>query len=79
MCSINEPGDPLPSCTPWEVLDNVNLEEEFKKRFQVLQGCPADLKGRLRQAARVALEARHNADCHDDHTMSLRAWKLFLF
>ena len=38
ICSINEPGDPLPSCTPWEVLDNVNLEEEFQRRFHVLQG-----------------------------------------
>ena len=24
------------------------------------------------------MEARHSAECHDDHTMSLRAWKLFL-
>ena len=75
----NEPGDPLPSCTPWEVLDNVNLEEDFQQRFRVLHLCPAHLKGRFRQAARVALEARHNADCHNDHTMSVRAWKLFLF
>ena len=66
------------SRTPWEMFDDINLEEEFQHRFQVLQGCPAHLKGRFRQAAKVALEARHNAAHNNDHTMEARAWKLFL-
>ena len=65
--------------TPWEMFDDIDLEEEFQhRRFQVLQGCPAHLKGRFRQAARVALEARHNAVHNNDHTMEVRSWKLFL-
>ena len=64
--------------TPWEMIDDIDLEEEFQHRFQVLQGCAAHLKGRFRQAARVALEARHNAVHNNDHTMEARAWKLFL-
>ena len=63
--------------TPWEMFDDIDLEEEFQHRFQVFQGCPAHLKGRFRQAARVALEARHNAVHNNDHTMEVRAWKLF--
>ena len=64
--------------TPSEVFDDIDLEEEFQHRFQVLQGFPAHLKWRFRQAARVALEARHNAVHNNDHTMEVRAWKLFL-
>ena len=57
--------------------DDIDLEDELQHRFQVIQGFPAHLIGRFRQAARVPLEARHNA-VRNDHTMEVRAWKLFL-
>ena len=41
----------------WEILDEVSLQEVFQKRFSVLQSCPVQMKGRFRQAVRVALEA----------------------
>ena len=50
---------PITSPSPdsrWEVLDQVNLEEVCRTRFLVLQSCPFQLRGRFRQACRVALE-----------------------
>ena len=73
ICSINEPGDPLPSCTPWEVLDNVNLEEEFQRRFHVLQ-VPSTSEREISPSCKSGIGG--TSQC--DHTMTLRAWKLFL-
>ena len=47
------------------------------RKFKVLQSCPVQLKGRCRQACRVALEALHVAVMEHDGTRELRAWKLF--
>ena len=51
----------IPSAYPdrcWEVLDSINLEEAFQWRCSVLQNCPCHVRGRFRQVARHALEAR---------------------
>ena len=62
----------------WEVLDRIDLEEVFHTRFAVLQGWPAQFRGRFRQAVRVALEARQEAAHGGDAEQECRAWKLFL-
>ena len=43
----------------WTTLDDVCLQEIFKQRFAILQGCPANLKARYRHALTTALEAVH--------------------
>ena len=40
----------------------------YHTRFNVLQNCPVHLKGRFRQATRIALEARHQAALAEDAT-----------
>ena len=57
--------------------DQVLLSQVFDTRFRVLQSCPHHLRGRFRQAARCALEARHEASIAGDLTAEHRAWKLF--
>ena len=66
------------SVVEWEVLDEVSLQQVFQKRFSVLQSCPVQVKGRFRQAVRVALEALETAAHGNDEVMECRAWKLFL-
>ena len=61
----------------WEVLDEVNLVQVSKKWFAVLQSCPFHLRGRFLHAARVALQARHDAVIAQDARMETRVWKLF--
>ena len=53
----------------------VSVWTECARRFDVLQSCPAHLKGRLRQAARLALDARHQAASVEDATKETRAGK----
>ena len=59
---------PVSSTTPWEVLDSVSVSDVFKRRFKTLQSCPVHLKGRFRQAAQLALEARLLAASNEDVT-----------
>ena len=61
----------------WKFFDEVNLQDICLRKFKVLQSCPVQLKGRYRQACRVALEALHIAVMEHDETRELRAWKLF--
>ena len=53
----------------WEAVDDVNLEEVFNRRFLVLQSCPFQVRGRFRQATRVALETLHNGVLGHDTLM----------
>ena len=62
----------------WEALDDVNLEEVFNRRFPVLQSCPFQVRGRFRQATRVALETLHSGVLGHDTLMETRGWKLFI-
>ena len=66
---------PLVAAMLW--LDEVNLQEICLRKFKVLQSCLVQLKGRYRQACRVALEALHVAVLEHNETRELRAWKLF--
>ena len=61
----------------WDVLDQVNLEEVCRTRFAVLQNCQFQLRGRFRQAARVALDSEQCSD-GQDVLMETRGWKLFI-
>ena len=63
--------------TPWESLDHISVNDVFSRRFEVLQSCPAHLRGRWRQSVRVALEARHRGISNEDGTRDLQGWKLF--
>ena len=54
------PATPPVPDSRWDVLDQVNLEEVCRTRFPVLQSCPFFLRGRFRQASRVALETLDN-------------------
>ena len=50
---------PEPTSDPdarWDVLEDVNLDGICSKRFPVLQNCPFQMRGRFRQATRVALD-----------------------
>ena len=55
-----EPARVVAPATPpvpesrWDVLDQVNFEEVCRTRFPVFQSCPFQLRGRFRQASRVA-------------------------
>ena len=69
---------PLAGVAEWEILDEVSLQQVFQKRFSVLQSCPVQMKGRNRQAARVAIEALETAAFGNDEVMECGAWKLFL-
>ena len=72
---------PEPTSDPdarWDVMDDVNLEEISSKRFRVLQSCPFQMRGRFRQATRVALETLHNGVVGHDSLMKTRGWKLFI-
>ena len=84
-----EMGDPptRPECTTraqdrvesqWTTLDDVCLQEVFKQRFAILQGCPAHLKARYRHALTTALEAVHTAVQQNDVAKEIRGWKLFI-
>ena len=44
----------------------------------MLQSCPFQLRGRFRQASRVALETLHNGVVGHDVLMETRGWKLFI-
>ena len=48
---------PLAGVLSGRFLDEVSLQQLFQKRFSVLQSFPVQMKGRFRQAVRVALEA----------------------
>ena len=61
----------------WATLDDVCLQEVFKQRFAILQGCPAHLKARYRHALTTALEAVHTAVQQND-VAKIRGWKLFI-
>ena len=61
----------------WEVVDSVDLGAMFEQRFPVLQSCPYHVRGRYRQAARRALEARSHAVRTQDRQGEVRGWKLF--
>ena len=52
--------------TCWEVVDSVDLGAMFEQRFPMLQSCPYHVRGRYRQAARRALEARSHAVMSQD-------------
>ena len=78
------PDQPEPHPAPesfsdssWSKLDQVLLSQVFDTRFRVLQSCPDHFRGRFRQAARCALEARLQASIAGDLTAEHRAWKLF--
>ena len=62
-----------------QVLDCVNLQDVFQRRFIVLRNCPHHVRGRFRQAARQALELRSHAVRVQDHIGEARGWKLFCF
>ena len=77
---ITRADDRLPAEPPshaWEVLDQVNLLDEFKRRHRVLQACPRFMRGRYRHAQRIALEAVDAAARAEDAQAEERAWKLF--
>ena len=60
--------------------DEVNLQENVQRKVKVLQSCFVHLKGRYRQASRVALEALHKAVFLDNVTKLfsvLPFWLLF--
>ena len=59
------------------MLDSINADAVYHRRFNVLQNCPAHLKGGFRQAARTALETRHQAALAEDARQEVRVWKLF--
>ena len=65
------------SPTPWQMLDNIDVNTVYQTRFNVLQNCPVHLKGRFRQASRTAFDACHQAAFGEDATQEIRAWKLF--
>ena len=65
------------SATPWEVLESISVSDVFRRRSKTLQCCPVHLKGRFRQAAQLALEARLLAVSRDDVTKETRPWTLF--
>ena len=54
----------------------VSVWTECARRFDVLQSCPAHLKGRLREAARLALDARHQAASVEDAMKETHAWSI---
>ena len=61
-----------------DVLYQVDLEEVCRTRFLVLQSCPFQLRGRFKQASRVALEILHNGVVGHDLLLETRGWKLFI-
>ena len=74
-----KPAPPVVPCSPtrWQMLDNIDVNAVYQTRLDVLQNCPAHLKGRFRQASRTALDARNQAALGGDATQEIRAWKLF--
>ena len=58
--------------TQWTTLDDVCLQEVFKQRFAILQGCPAPLKAIYRHALTTALEAVHTAVQQNDVAKEIR-------
>ena len=79
VCTQTAPPVVPSSPTPWQMLDDIDVDAVYHTRFNVLQNCPAHLKGRFRQATRTAFEARHQAtfakDCNA--ALTIRVWKLF--
>ena len=63
------------SDSSWSELDQAGAG--FDTRFRVLQSCPHHLRGRFHQAARCALEVRHEAVSAGDPTTKNRAWTWF--
>ena len=79
-CDNPQVPTPEPERVPasgWEVLYGVDLTAVCQTRSAVIQNCPFQFKGRFRQAARQALEARQEAVLSHDIEMESRAWKLF--
>ena len=62
----------------WEVLDSIDVEEVFQHKFPVLQNCPYHVRGRFRQVARHAVEARSQAVMSQDRSGEVRGWKLLV-
>ena len=61
----------------WEVLDTIDLEEAFQWRCSKFQNCPYNVRGRFRQVARHAFEARSHTVGIQDRRGDVRGWKLF--
>ena len=76
-------GTSSPTCTrvfpdkSWSELDTILLTHMFDSRCRVLQRCLHHLRGRFRQSARCALEARHDEVSAGDRIAESRARKLF--
>ena len=65
------------SATPWEVLESISVSDVYRRRLKTLQCCLVHLKGRFRQVAELALEARLLAFSREDVTKETQSWKLF--
>ena len=66
-----------PPSDAWSWLEDVDVRGLFLLRVPMLKSCPAFLRGRLRQAFRVALVERQRAQREGDEANRARAWKLF--
>ena len=61
----------------WTTLDDVCLQEVFKQRFAILQGCPT-FEGEVPARPTTALEAVHTTVQQNDVAKEIRGWKLFI-
>ncbi len=74
--ALSEPRGP--PAIAWAALDSIDLADEFRRRVPCLKGVPHFLRGSVRSAFRLALEAVRRASRHGGSPVSrLRAWKLF--
>eukprot|EP00973_Karenia_brevis_P051577 7162869-Karenia_brevis.AAC.1 len=67
------------SARAWASLDDIDLRSEFRSRVQIIQSPPSFLRGPLRNALRLALQAIQRADRGNSQGIeATRAWKLLM-